>query len=169
MPATRTYLPPFAVILDLLGHSPSSLPIADDQAVTLPFGVLRLLLRGALATAPFNEEQYLRLYADVAEAVFRGEIRSGREHFVTNGYFEGREGCSDDFAESWYLGANADVALAVRAGTFDSAQDHYIQSGMYELRGPNPAADNDLASWRACCPAVSGRTAAVMHDPVGVT
>jgi hypothetical protein len=163
MPAKRIYLPPFAVILGLLGRSRSSPPIADDQTVTLPFGVLRLLLRGALASAPFHEEHYLHLYADVAAAVFRGEIRNGREHFVTNGYFEGREGCSEDFAESWYLSANADVALAVRAGTFDSARDHYIQSGMFELRGPNPAVDNDLAPWRACCPAV------VERDPVGPT
>jgi hypothetical protein len=169
MPVKRPYLPPFAVILSLLGLSKAQLPVADDQPVTLPFGVLRLLLRGALAAVPFHEERYMRLNPDVASAVFRGEIKSGREHFVTNGYFEGREGVGDEFAEAWYLDSNADVAMAVSAGTFASARDHYNMSGMFELRGPNPGADGDLASWRACCLWPPAQPAAAEHGPVDAT
>lgn len=166
MPTKPTYLPPFAVILSLLGRSPSSPPIADERMVTLPFGILRRLLRDALASAPFNEEHYLNLYADVAAALFRGDIGSAREHFETDGYFEGREGCPEDFDEYWYLDANADVALAVLAGKFVSAHDHYTQTGMFELRGPNPRADSELAAWRACFAPASDQPAFVDDEPV---
>jgi hypothetical protein len=171
MRAKRPYLPPFSVVLGLLGLNPDALPVADDRMVSIPFGILRMLLRGALVSVPFHEERYLHLNPDVATAVFRGEIRSGLEHFVTNGYFEGRQGGGEDFAETWYLEANTDVALAVGAGTFASAYEHYIEAGMFELRGPNPRAEDELVAWRACCggaPATptpaDDRPLAVMQD-----
>ncbi len=153
MPARRLYLPPFAVILGMLGLGRASLPIADTATVPVPFGILRMLLRGALAAVPFHEERYLNRNPDVAAAVFRGELRSGHEHYVTNGYFEGRAGADEEFAEAWYLDSNADVALAVSAGVFASAQEHYAEAGMYELRGPNPRADEELTPWRLCATA----------------
>jgi len=38
----------------------------------------------------FNEEQYLKLYPDVALAVKDGEIKSGRDHYEMFGRYEGR-------------------------------------------------------------------------------
>jgi hypothetical protein len=158
MSGKRPYLPPFTVIRGLFGRKRDAPPIADDEPVTIPFGILRALLRGTLVSVPFQEERYLHLNPDVAAAVFRGEIRSGHEHFVTNGYFEGRHGAGEDFVEAWYLDAYPDVAMAIRAGAFASAHEHYTRVGLFELRGPNPRAEEELATWRACGAATPAAT-----------
>jgi hypothetical protein len=151
MPARPLTVPPLVVLLGILGLDTTvqSVP-ADEQPVSVPFAVLRLLLRGALACQPFDEERYLSRNPDVASAVLRGEVGSGQEHYAADGYFEGRVGGCDGFAESWYVNRNDDVAAAIRAGTFADGKDHYDQVGMFELRGPTPATDADLALWRAC-------------------
>jgi hypothetical protein len=153
MTARPLTVPPLAVLLGLLGLPPSAHAVPpDEQRVTLPFAVLRLLLRGALACQPFDEEGYLKHNPDVASAVLRGDVASGQEHHAADGYFEGRVGGCDAFAETWYVNQNQDVAAAIRAGTFASGRDHYDRVGKFELRSPNPSADADMALWRACRP-----------------
>jgi hypothetical protein len=169
MPAKRPYLPPFAVILGMLGINKEDLPVAGDQMVTVPFGILCQLLRGTLLSVPFHEERYLHMNPDVAGAVFRGDIRSGQDHFISNGYFEGRQGGSEGFAEAWYLEANTDVAVAVHAGTFASAHEHYLEAGMYELRSPNPRAEEELATWRSYWVGAPNPLATADERPVAVT
>jgi hypothetical protein len=161
------------VLLGLLGLDPAAHAAPpDEQAVTLPFGVLRLLLRSALACQPFDEERYLSRNPDVASAVLRGDVGSGQEHFAADGYCEGRAGGCDAFAESWYVSRNDDVAAAIRAGAFASGQDHYERVGMFELRSPTPATDADMALWRACCAPLATATssgpdsAAVPNAPI---
>jgi hypothetical protein len=167
MPARRPYLPPFTVILGLLGSGSSSAPIADGQTVTIPFGVLRLLLRGALAAMPFDEERYLHHNPDVASAVFRGEIKSGHEHYLVDGYFEGRDGVDDAFVEAAYLELNPDVASAVAAGIFASGHEHYVAKGVFELRGPNAAAEAEMALWRAYGWTMAGAPETTDAEPAG--
>ncbi len=43
-----------------------------------------------MAPAGFDEAWYLAQYPDVAEAVRRGDIASGLEHFLASGRREGR-------------------------------------------------------------------------------
>jgi len=169
MAARRLYLPPFAVLLNMLGlgRVPAAAP-ADDEKVLVPFGVLRLLVRGALAAMPFDEERYLRLNPDVASAVFRGAVSSGEEHFIADGYFEGRDGGGEEFAEAWYLSVNEDVAAAVGGGSFPTGQSHYAEVGMFELRGPNPRAEEDMALWRACTQPKPRAISAADNPPIAL-
>ncbi len=167
MPGRPTSVPPLPVLLRLLGLDGATDSVPDDgRMVTLPFGMLRLLLRGALAGQPFDEDRYLRLNADVAAAVLRGDIASGQEHYAANGYLEGRDGGGETFAETWYLVNNPDIAAAVGAGQFASGLDHYLTAGMFELRAPNPACEADMADWRACREAASRANAAACFEPI---
>jgi hypothetical protein len=54
----------------------------------------------------FNEDEYLALNQDVAAAVMSGAIPSGRFHFETVGFSEGRAFCSNDFASNAGLKAS---------------------------------------------------------------
>jgi hypothetical protein len=46
-----------------------------------------------VADADFNEELYLALHPDVAQAVRQGHFVSGKEHFLKYGKAEGRRSC----------------------------------------------------------------------------
>ena len=94
--------------------------------------VVKLLLRGAM----FDEKWYISTYPDVAEAVARGVYKSGRQHFIEIGYFEGR--CPQDFEvdEKWYLRTYPDVADGIKNGDIQSARQHFNQHGYIEGRVP---------------------------------
>ena len=149
MPVKGLYAPPFAVILRLLnlGEEPPAIPL--DEPVAVPLGLLRFLLRSMVASMPFDEELYLRTNTDVAKAVLCGDIASAQDHFVTNGYFEGRDGAREEFAEDWYLRTNPDVAEGIKVGTWQSPYNHYRTEGVFELRSPNARAELGMASWRS--------------------
>lgn len=55
-----------------------------------PLQDIRLLLAPVLASAPFDEDWYLSNYPDIGQAVANGQLESGRAHFLSGGYFEGR-------------------------------------------------------------------------------
>ena len=92
----------------------------------------------------FDEETYLALYPDVAEAVKAGVFGSGYDHWLTHGEKEGRiatyktpPGIPADFDESGYLALNPDVAEDVRAGLYASGYEHWKRRGAKERR-PTP-------------------------------
>lgn len=93
--------------------------IQADRAV----GVLRL----------FDANYYLTQYPDVAQAVNRGAFRSGLDHFLQFGQFEGRNP-SARFNNSNYLAQNPDVADAVNRGALRSGFQHFILYGQIEGR-----------------------------------
>jgi hypothetical protein len=89
-----------------------------------------------LATIKFDEAWYLSKYPDVKEAVKRGLVPSGREHYVSHGYYEHRMPTAIHVNEKWYLESYPDVAEAIRAGIYKSAQAHFDQAGFREGRLP---------------------------------
>lgn len=93
--------------------------IQADRAL----GVLRL----------FDANFYLGQNPDVAQAVNRGAFRSGLDHFLQFGQFEGRNP-SARFNNSNYLALNPDVAQAVNRGALRSGFQHYILYGQIEGR-----------------------------------
>ena len=97
--------------------------------------VVKLLLRGA----EFDEKWYISRYPDVAEAVSTGLYRSGRQHFIEMGYFEGRRPCNFEVDEKWYLQAYPDVADGVGKGEIKSARQHFNEHGYDEGRLPAPS------------------------------
>lgn len=84
----------------------------------------------------FDEEFYLREYADVKSVVEQGLVKSGQEHFSKRGRGEGRLGAYINFhvEESNYLNFNGDVAAAIANGQIPNAQTHYQQHGFREAR-----------------------------------
>lgn len=109
--------------------------------------LLRLLVREALRSMPFDEAAYLAQNPDIAEAWKKGEIASLSEHFITYGYFEGRKFTSMAFDEKWYVSVNKDVAAGLKAGSVKSARVHYETIGEREGRAPSHAAVSDVAIW----------------------
>jgi hypothetical protein len=94
--------------------------------------IVKLLLRGVA----FDEKWYLSTYTDVAEAVKAGAYKSGRQHFIEVGYFEGRRPCDFEVDEKWYLENNPDVVDGINKGDIKSARRHFNEHGYEEGRFP---------------------------------
>ncbi len=121
--------------------------------------------RRQATNVPFDEQYYLRNNPDVARVVLSGAIRSGYEHYLANGRFEGRSPAPGvpgrntlaeeqeraqerdayakraggmPFDERYYLAENPDVAKDVRSGVLPSGYQHYLDKGQYEGRSPAP-------------------------------
>jgi hypothetical protein len=118
-----------------------------DQVV-VPAELFRFLLRCALESCEFDEAQYQRCNRDVADGVERRVHGSGREHFLSKGYFEGRVGAVP-VHEAWYLSQSPDVADAKRSGGEESGEAHYRRIGAVEWREPNPACASAVRAWKA--------------------
>jgi hypothetical protein len=63
-------------------------------------------------------------------------VQSARQHFLSDGYFEGRRPFPIIVDEKWYLATNPDVADSIRAGIVASAQEHFDKDGYREGRLP---------------------------------
>ena len=94
------------------------------------------LLQALLARVDVDENWYLAAYADVAGAVKRGELKSGREHYIRSGYFENRLPGPIRVDEGWYLNEYPDVSGAIKSGAFKNGQQHFERNGFKEGRLP---------------------------------
>src|SRR5260370_39786842 len=126
-------------------------PASDEQdspqMMTARVGV-RCLLQQVVASMPFDEEGYLANNPDVATAIRRGEGASAREHYIADGYFEGREGAVEPFDEAWYRKRYPDVAHGVKSGQWVSGRHHYRMEGIFEWRSPKHSAEGDVGGRR---------------------
>jgi hypothetical protein len=126
------YLPPF----ELIRRSIEISTIRGELRVNVSYenfvGILRQMIQGV----EVDEAWYARTYEDIGSAVKAGVVGSARQHFVHDGYFEGRLPFPISVDERWYLAENPDVADSMRHGTVDSAQDHYDKDGYREGRLP---------------------------------
>ena len=94
------------------------------------------LMAKKVATIKFDEAWYLSKYLDVKDAVKRGIVPSGREHYVTHGYYEHRMPAAIHVNEKWYLESYPDVAEAIRGRIYKTAQGHFDLAGFREGRLP---------------------------------
>ena len=126
------YLPPF----DLIRRSVEISTVRGELRVSLSYddfvGVLRLMISGIQV----NEEWYLTEYPDIAQAIRDGKVESARQHFIDDGFFEGRRPFPMDVDERWYLEQYPDVAESVRTGVVGSGQQHFVEDGYREGRLP---------------------------------
>jgi hypothetical protein len=126
------YLPPF----ELIRRSIEISTVRGELRVNVSYedfvGILRTMIRGV----EVDEAWYARTYEDIGSAVKEGVIRSAKQHFVDDGYFEGRLPFPMMVDERWYLSENPDVAESIRKGVVDSAQDHFNKDGYREGRLP---------------------------------
>ncbi len=89
-----------------------------------------------IAAIKFDEAWYLSKYPDVRDAVKRGIVASGREHYVSFGYYEHRMPTAIHVNEKWYLESYPDVAEAIRTGIYKTGQAHFELAGFREGRLP---------------------------------
>ncbi|HVC59825.1 MAG TPA: hypothetical protein VND19_05610 [Acetobacteraceae bacterium] len=129
-----TYLPPFNTIR-------AKVHVADVQGrlqVNVSHDEFLDLVRAMLSVIEVDEAWYLEKYPDVAEGIKAGKVASARQHFMHNGYFEGRLPFAITVDERWYLTENPGVADYIRAGRLGSGQQHFDHDGYREGRLPFP-------------------------------
>ena len=126
------YLPPF----ELIRRSIEISTVRGELRVNVSYenfvGLLRTMIRGI----DVNEAWYGRTYEDIGKAINDGIIRSAKQHFINDGYFEGRLPFPMTVDERWYLAENPDVADSIRSGVVASAQEHFDKDGYREGRLP---------------------------------
>jgi hypothetical protein len=126
------YLPPFEVIKRQIEITTSDGRLNVKATYEDFLRMIQLLM----STVDVDEDWYLAQYADVAEAIACGAIESAAQHFIDNGYFEGRLPSAVSVDEEWYRKEYPDVAESIRTGSESSGQAHYVRTGYKEGRLP---------------------------------
>ena len=126
------YLPPF----ELIRRSIEIATVRGELRVNVSYEDFVKILRTMIRGVEVNEAWYRRSYEDIGNAVEAGVIGSAKQHFVDDGYFEGRLPFPIVVDERWYLAENPDVADSIRKGAVESAQDHFNKDGYREGRLP---------------------------------
>ncbi len=126
------YLPPF----DLLRRSVEITTVRGELRVSISYDEFIKILRQMIAGIEVDEEWYLTEYPDIGQAVKDGLLASAKQHFIEDGYFEGRLPFPMKVTEEWYLQQNPDVAESVEKGVVGSGQQHFNEDGYREGRLP---------------------------------
>jgi hypothetical protein len=128
--APRAYLLPYSRLKQSLqlDEGSESIVLTAEQIRN----AVKLLLRGV----EVDEAWYLNEYQDVRDAIAQGNFRSGKHHFIENGYFEGRRPCCIMVDDDWYGRAYPDVSEGLEFGEVSSYQEHFEQYGEKEGRFP---------------------------------
>jgi len=128
------YLPPFEAIKSFLNFA----AVNGELTVSTTYSKFQNLVRTLLQGIEVDEAWYLSQYPDVAEAIRNGIVTSAKEHFLFDGYFEGRIPFPIEVDEAWYLEQNPGVAEYIASGELLSAQQHFNDNGYREGRRPKP-------------------------------
>jgi hypothetical protein len=126
------YLPPF----DVIKRPIEILSSKGQVAATASYETLITMIKSLISAVYVDEKWYLTQYPDVAEAIGLGKVASAKQHFIDDGYFEGRLPYLIAVDEKWYLTQYPDVAASIRKGTDKSAQAHFLEGGYREGRLP---------------------------------
>jgi hypothetical protein len=126
------YFPPFEVIR----RSVDIQAVRGDLRVNMTYEDFVNLLRLMISGIEVDEDWYARTYDDIGQAIRTGSINSARQHFISDGYFEGRLPAPIQVDEAWYLQRYPDVADGIRKGLLSSAQEHFNMDGYKEGRLP---------------------------------
>ena len=126
------YLPPFDLIRRLVGTS----TVKGELRVSTSYDDFIKTLRMLISGIEVDETWYLKQYEDIALAVAEGSINSAKQHFVDDGYFEGRLPFPMPVNERWYLEQYPDVADSIRRSAVESGQQHFSDDGYREGRLP---------------------------------
>jgi hypothetical protein len=129
-PLANVSLPSYSYLLGS-GSAP------ETQRLEIPEERLKALLRSLLSYVNVDESWYLKTNPDVKAAVASGHFSSGREHYVSAGYFEDRWPHEIVVDEGWYLKEYPDVKAAISSRSVSSGQDHFNKYGFREGRLPS--------------------------------
>ena len=128
------YLPPFESIKGFVSFA----ALKGELTVSASYAQFTVLIRTLLQGIEVDEAWYFKQYPDVAEAIRNGIVSSAKEHFLNDGYFEGRMPFPIKVDEAWYLEQNPGVAEYIARGQLRSAQQHFNDNGYREGRKPRP-------------------------------
>jgi len=107
--------------------------------VSVEEGLFRSLVLPMIEAIDFDERWYLGKYADVKEAVAKGQVSSAQDHYVLCGYFENRMPRRIAVDERWYVATYRDVGEAMKKKSlWKNAQEHFEDFGFGEGRLPHP-------------------------------
>jgi hypothetical protein len=126
------YLPPF----DLLRRSVEISTVRGELRVSLSYDDFIKLIRLMIGGVDVDEAWYRQQYEDIAKAIREGAVASAKQHFVDDGYFEGRLPFPIKVDDGWYRREYPDVADSVRNGVVQSSQVHFDEDGYREGRLP---------------------------------
>jgi hypothetical protein len=126
------YLPPF----DLLRRAVEITTVRGELRVSLSYDDFIKIIRLMISGIKVDEEWYLKEYEDIARAIRDGKVRTAKQHFIEDGYFEGRRPFPMSVDERYYLEQNPDVAENVRKGVVTSGEQHFVEDGYREGRLP---------------------------------
>jgi hypothetical protein len=76
-----------ASLMALMGISPEAEP-----PTSVSWEAFTSVVQRFLPLLPFDEQWYNAENPDIAAAVANGDMRSAHDHFISNGFFEGRDG-----------------------------------------------------------------------------
>lgn len=127
------YLPPF----DLIRRSVEISTVRGELRVSLSYDDFIKIIRLMISGIQVDEEWYLQEYGDIAQAIQDEQLTSAKQHFLDDGYFEGRRPFPMPVDERWYLEQYPDVADSVRKGVVGSAEQHFDEDGYREGRLPH--------------------------------
>jgi hypothetical protein len=126
------YIPPF----DLLRRSVEISTVRGELRVSLSYDDFIKLIRRMIAGVEVDETWYRQQYEDIGGAIRDGQVVSAKQHFVDDGYFEGRLPFPITVDDTWYQTKYPDVAESVRTGVVASPQTHFEEDGYREGRLP---------------------------------
>ena len=126
------YVPPF----DLIRRFVEISTVRGELRVNVSYDDFINILRMMISGIEVDEEWYLKQYEDIARAVSDGSNASTKQHFMDDGYFEGRMPFAMPVHERWYLDQYPDVAESMRNGVVASGEQHFAEDGYREGRLP---------------------------------
>jgi hypothetical protein len=126
------YVPPF----DLIRRSVEISTVRGELRVNLSYDDFIKIIRLMISGIQVDERWYLEEYQDIAMAIRDGKVTSAKQHFVDDGYFEGRRPFAMTVDERWYMEQYPDVAESIRKGVVASAEQHFVEDGYREGRLP---------------------------------
>jgi hypothetical protein len=126
------YVPPF----ELIKNSVDISAVKGELRISASYQDFINLIKRLISCVEVDEDWYLRQNPDIAKAIKEGKVASARQHFIDDGYLEGRLPFQLQVDEKWYLAQNPDVADGIRKGTIDSALSHFLSNGYKEGRLP---------------------------------
>jgi len=131
--STSSYVIPYAVLLEQVGVADHR---GNGEMIQMTHDQLQSLIRKLLMSIQVDEVWYTTIYQDVEQAIQSGVVKSAKEHFVMDGYFEGRLPSKVVVDDKYYISKYPDVAEGIDDGEINSAQEHFESHGISEGRLP---------------------------------
>jgi hypothetical protein len=118
----------------IVAHASLPTDALQNNSVTIPTTLFKFLMSTWVRRQAFDEQRYLAANPDVKSAVAFGDLDSGKQHYVNDGYYEGR--LPGEFAvdEAWYRATYPDIRVGEKKGLVASPTTHFNMTGRFEGR-----------------------------------